>query len=412
MACKGFGKGADPNSHGVPFLETYFASMEAEGWNVPPLPGGYGPAWASKGKGKGKAGPYAGGPKGANGAVEVTEKLFVGGLPPGWDEAGVREAFGLLGEVADVELKFDAAGAPRQFCFVTYDSVNAAKRALEEGVELDGRQLEVRAADPGKGKSKGKGKGKGGAGKGWTDLDVTEKLFVGGLPTDTKEPQVREFFELYGKTVEVALKYDANNVFRGFAFVTYEEVESARAVLDTPENVVVNGVQLEVRPAWATDNPALAKKELAVIDDSTPTPISDNVIRVCGMLRESKSRDVFKLFYNWSVTRIRDCGGDDCFVQFTCRSQAQAAYRAKKDAQMGSAWIQLADASQAEFDWAGEQLQQVALGGKDGGGKGQAAPRPAGGKGDAGWGPGSAGGWAAAGGGAWDGGWGGKGAWW
>merc|ERR1712151_1396650 len=80
-----------------------------------------------------------------------------------------------------------------------------------------------------------------------------------------------------------------------------------------------------------------------------PTPITCNVIRVAGLPPEPKSRDVFKLFYNFSTTRIRDCGGDDIFVEFSSQAEAEAAYRAKKEACVAGNPVQLGPASVEEF---------------------------------------------------------------
>jgi len=551
VVCKGYGKGPDPTQHDPMFLESFFAALEVEGWNLPPIKqqpeelygpqgggygrdrGSYGMGVGGFGKGFGSAAPYArgdfpkgggfkGGKKGES-SVEVSEKVFVGGLPPAATEDDIREffsgfgdllhielkmlatgqqhrGFGFVtfaevmsaqavidsfesnmilgkwvevkaadpgqkgfakggaekgdvgfgakgwgkdgcgkkggkdyakadipvsekifvgklattltdddifkhfsewGEVVDVVLKVDAQGVSRGFGFVTFADVAVAQAILDnkDSNMLDGAWFDVRPADAeftkGKGKDKGKGKGE------WTEDDITEKLFIGGLPLETTEPEVRLFCEQYGRTKEVSLKYNSDHQFRGFAFVTFDAADAARALLKRPEDAVICGQLAEVRPARPSENFHELKrhaKQEPVFDDS-PIPITSNVIKVGGMYTEPKQRDVFKFFYNFSVTRIRDCGGDDCYVEFMTPAEAQNAYREKKGANMSGVPVWLADASRQEFDEAANRMPLLSTGqgGPKAGGRDEGGPKGGGrddgqkGKGDGGKGDGGRG---------------------
>merc|ERR1711941_89164 len=117
-------------------------------------------------------------------------------------------------------------------------------------------------------------------------------------------------------------KYNNEN---GFAFVRMETIADARALLQGQELDLhtINGKQLGIRPAAKSDKVKNLpnKKNVDLEDENEPTPITGSVIRVRGLPPEQKSRDVFKLFYNFSTTRIRDCGGDDLFVEFSSEAE-------------------------------------------------------------------------------------------
>eukprot|EP00929_Paragymnodinium_shiwhaense_P046180 TRINITY_DN2350_c0_g1_i2.p2 TRINITY_DN2350_c0_g1~~TRINITY_DN2350_c0_g1_i2.p2 ORF type:complete len:316 (+),score=88.72 TRINITY_DN2350_c0_g1_i2:67-948(+) len=103
----------------------------------------------------------------------MSTKLFVGGLPKTADENTVTQFFSYAGAVQQVELKRDPeTGNSRGFCFVTFDSPQAVQMCIDSAASntIDGKWVEVKAAD-GKGGGKG-GKGKGGGGgKGWGGQD-------------------------------------------------------------------------------------------------------------------------------------------------------------------------------------------------------------------------------------------------
>merc|ERR1712061_224491 len=179
-------------------------------------------------------------------APEVSEKIFVGSLPKSAGKETIANHFSQFGEVREVNLKLDGCGNSRGFAFVTFASADSAHVVLDNYAHnmLDGKWIDCKAAVPEAEKGK-KGDGKGwkgcvepggkdcskgseGSGKGsgkhysrhWTDEDITQKIFIGGLPQGTLEPEVRAYCENFGKTREVALKYNSECVFRGFAFVT------------------------------------------------------------------------------------------------------------------------------------------------------------------------------------------------
>ena len=96
-------------------------------------------------------------------------KLYVGNLSYDTTEDSLRDFFSGDGRTAtEVALITDReTGRPRGFGFVTMDSDESAKAAIEEldGKELDGRALKVNEAKP-KADRGGGGGGGGGGGRG------------------------------------------------------------------------------------------------------------------------------------------------------------------------------------------------------------------------------------------------------
>lgn len=274
----------------------------------------------------------------------------------------------------EVNLKMDGSGSSRGFAFVTFASAESSRVVLDNYAlnTLEGKWIDCKAAVPEAGRGggkkgdagKGNWKGSEGGGKGskhssrhWTDEDVTQKVFIGGLPQGTLEPEVRSYCEVFGKTREVALKYNSECVFRGFAFVTFESVDAARRMLSNPDGNVIMGKPVDCKPAPIVDFPRKRQREEE--ETTGPTPLTCGVIRVGGLPPEPKSRDVFKLFYNFSITRIRDCGGDDIYVEFSSKTEAEVAYRAKKEAAVAGNPVQLRPATEEEFARAATTMKSL-----------------------------------------------------
>lgn len=96
----------------------------------------------------------------------MSNKLFVGGLSWDTDDDGLRNAFSAHGDVTDAAVIRDRdTGRSRGFGFVTFGDESEANQALEamNGVELDGRTINVDSAHE---KRRGGGGGAGGGGGG------------------------------------------------------------------------------------------------------------------------------------------------------------------------------------------------------------------------------------------------------
>mmetsp|Transcript_133183 Transcript_133183/g.371260 ORF Transcript_133183/g.371260 Transcript_133183/m.371260 type:complete len:923 (-) Transcript_133183:138-2906(-) len=78
---------------------------------------------------------------------------------------------------------------------------------------------------------------------------ITEKIFVAGIPLENpNEEAIRRAFLPFGPIHNVEMKFDASG-FRGFCFVTFESVDSARAALAHKGRVIVQGKAVDCKAA-------------------------------------------------------------------------------------------------------------------------------------------------------------------
>ncbi|PYH84924.1 RNA-binding domain-containing protein [Aspergillus uvarum CBS 121591] len=80
---------------------------------------------------------------------EKTSKIFVGGVSQEANEHDFRDFFTQFGRVIDATLMIDKdTGRPRGFGFVTFDSEAAVEAALSRPLEILGKPIEVKKAQP------------------------------------------------------------------------------------------------------------------------------------------------------------------------------------------------------------------------------------------------------------------------
>ena len=102
-------------------------------------------------------------------------KIYVGNLSFDTTEDGLKNVFGEYGAIEEVHIVLDRdTGRSRGFAFVTMPSSDEAQAAIEavNGMDLDGRTLNVNEARPkreggGGGRGFGGGGGGGGGGRRW-----------------------------------------------------------------------------------------------------------------------------------------------------------------------------------------------------------------------------------------------------
>ncbi|KAJ6730175.1 NUCLEOTIDE-BINDING ALPHA-BETA PLAIT DOMAIN-CONTAINING PROTEIN-RELATED [Salix viminalis] len=81
----------------------------------------------------------------------------------------------------------------------------------------------------------------------------TKKIFVGGLASSLTEEQFKNYFEQFGRTVDVVVMQDSlTNRPRGFGFVTFDSEESVDKVLLNGSHEL-NGKRVEVKKAVPKD---------------------------------------------------------------------------------------------------------------------------------------------------------------
>ncbi|CAI0464378.1 unnamed protein product [Linum tenue] len=167
-------------------------------------------------------------------------KLFIGGISRDTSEDALRVHFSRYGDVAGSLVARDkTTKIPRGFGFVWFYDPSFADRALRETHVIMGKHSEI---------------DRNSSSVSSNNISVrTKKIFVGGLSADLTQAQFRNYFERFGKIVDVVVMQDSStNRPRGFGFVTFDAEESVNKVMLNPFHEL-NGRQVEVKRAVPRD---------------------------------------------------------------------------------------------------------------------------------------------------------------
>ncbi|XP_063979200.1 uncharacterized protein LOC135163575 isoform X3 [Diachasmimorpha longicaudata] len=170
-------------------------------------------------------------------------KLFVGGLSWETTQENLQRYFSRYGEVIDcVVMKNSESGRSRGFGFVTFSDPANVGLVLQNGPhQLDGRTIDPKPCNP---RTLQKPKRSGGF----------PKVFLGGLPSNVTETDLRQFFARFGKVMEVVIMYDQEKKkSRGFGFLSFEDEDAVdRCVSEHFVNLA--GKQVEIKRAEPRDS--------------------------------------------------------------------------------------------------------------------------------------------------------------
>lgn len=149
------------------------------------------------------------------------KKIFVGGIAYDVLNEDLTKHFQQFGEVAQAQVKFDRiTGRSRGFAFVEFATGEGCKAALAAREQtIKNKQVEVKPA-----KSR-----------------ENKKVFVGGLPSDYNEGELRTHFEQFGKVEDIEWPFDKQTKMRrNFAFIVFEEEEAADKASAQPKQTFGN----------------------------------------------------------------------------------------------------------------------------------------------------------------------------
>ncbi|GER52239.1 RNA-binding (RRM/RBD/RNP motifs) family protein [Striga asiatica] len=134
---------------------------------------------------QGSRGGNSGGVRSFGGGGGRTKKIFVGGLPPTLSEDGFRQYFETYGEVTDVVIMYDQqTNRPRGFGFISFDSEDAVDRVLHKTFhDLNGKQVEVKRAQP-KDSNSGGGGGRSTGGGGYQGYGGNSNSYDGRMESN------------------------------------------------------------------------------------------------------------------------------------------------------------------------------------------------------------------------------------
>ncbi|XP_029355467.1 DAZ-associated protein 1 isoform X8 [Echeneis naucrates] len=183
-------------------------------------------------------------------------KLFVGGLDWSTTQETLRNYFSQYGEVVDcVIMKDKTTNQSRGFGFVKFKDPNCVRTVLEtKPHNLDGRNIDPKPCTP-RGMQPEKSRTK----EGWVrgskaDSNKSKKIFVGGIPHNCGEPELRDYFNRFGVVTEVVMIYDAEKQRpRGFGFITFEAEQSVDQAVNMHFHDIM-GKKVEVKKAEPRDS--------------------------------------------------------------------------------------------------------------------------------------------------------------
>lgn len=199
--------------------------------------------------------------------TQVNDKLRFQNLPVHWRADQIEAALESQGceGVYEMELPMEADGMTNQgYCVVEFDNHPAAQRAYRitttaaTGVVMDGMRLTVDWPDGVDRSTQQQAQQRLGLG-GQMDGDMQVKnIYVGGVPHDVTEAEMRSVFEAFGEIDNVRLAGQAPNARRpDFAFVNYRDRDSAIRALQTLQvepKAQIRGCTLEVEMAKPPKN--------------------------------------------------------------------------------------------------------------------------------------------------------------
>ncbi|GAB2282617.1 hypothetical protein Dimus_017156 [Dionaea muscipula] len=145
----------------------------------------------------------------------MEKKLVVLGIPWDVDTEGLKEYMSRFGDLDDcIVMKERSTGRSRGFGYVTFASVEDAKRALSSEHILGNRVLEVKVATPKEEMMR-------------TSTKKVTRIFVARIPQSVNEDEFRSHFEAYGGITDLYMPKDPTTKgHRGIGFITFEKPES------------------------------------------------------------------------------------------------------------------------------------------------------------------------------------------
>lgn len=110
------------------------------------------------------------------------------------------------------------SGVPRGFAFVTFIDEKSALSSLNQKEHtLEGKKIEIKKAVPRNEVSPAK--------------RITKKMFVGGIHPKVEDEELSKYFQQFGTVKSIQIMRDkTNGKSRGFGFVTFNDIETARKV--------------------------------------------------------------------------------------------------------------------------------------------------------------------------------------
>jgi len=213
---------------------------------------------------------------------ENPTRIFVGRLPQDTLSDELRDYFGRFGNVADVFVPGTKTRSPRQeikggYAFVTFTSSKELFKTLASGPHtFKGQKIEVIEAKP-----------KGVRGSQDTPASIEPRVFVGRIPSEVVDDQLKQHFGQFGKVVDVFRPKQTPKDGTEFAFVIYSSPQDVYRALAEDKHILLGKYDLNVVRARPRSTPSSSSPS-----ERGPPPPSSRSSRSGS--REGSSRSAYR----------------------------------------------------------------------------------------------------------------------
>ncbi|SBT46274.1 CUGBP Elav-like family member 2, putative (CELF2) [Plasmodium ovale wallikeri] len=195
-----------------------------------------------------------------NPAPSIPAKLFVSSIPKHLTENDIKSIFEEYGSIKDVVfIKDKKPNVNRANVFVRMESIYYAQKAIQD---LHGKKILCETLGPlivkfAIGELENYGVNMNNAN------ENEAKLFVGSLPKDITEEQIRNIFSRYGNVTEVYIMKNSNGVSKRCAFVNYAYKEQGIfAIQNLNGKIAIENAEKPIEVRFAETKNQLQEKQL------------------------------------------------------------------------------------------------------------------------------------------------------
>ncbi|OZJ04176.1 hypothetical protein BZG36_02173 [Bifiguratus adelaidae] len=173
-------------------------------------------------------------------ALSILSRIWIGSINFELDETHVQAGFSQFGEIKSISMSpiDPATGRHKGYCFIQYETPEAAQMALEEmdGQDFGGRQLKV------------------GRPNNFTPMAATglpepnpARLYISNINEHISEENMSSIFEAFGTVKACVLVPNLiTRKHKGYGFIEFEDASSAETAKAALNNLEVGGLKLRL----------------------------------------------------------------------------------------------------------------------------------------------------------------------
>lgn len=175
-------------------------------------------------------------------------KIIVLQLDFGSTEETVHEYFSKYGEIEKLDLKRYPDGSSRGFAFIIFKSVDALTKVLsDQQHSIDDRKVTVEKA------------------RTRSEKMQTNKIFIGKLPAELTEENLRDYFSQFGEIDEIQFVFNKQTRERkSFCFIQFKSSEAVEKITESkvpPESMkhTIESFEIECKKKFDDSHPIQRK---------------------------------------------------------------------------------------------------------------------------------------------------------